>query len=71
MEVGGGEVNGNFAIWKGEIGVHKAASDTISRFGDGLTAHADNIKGRKAAIGIAFYFNEVAGKSGGYNGINF
>ena len=49
-ELGRGEINCDFTIWKGEAGVDEGATDTLAGFVDGFGCHADDIKGGEAFI---------------------
>ena len=70
-ELGGGEIDGDFAVREGKTGVGKGKTDTLAGFRDGFIGHTDNIKGGEAVAGGSFDFNKMAVIALGNGGIYF
>lgn len=70
VELGGGEVDGEFAVGKREAGVGDGATDALASFVDGFVGHTNDREVGQATVAIAFDGDELAGESGRYDGEN-
>ena len=59
-EIGWGKIDGNLAVWEGEAGVYEGATNALARFVNSFGCHADDIKGGKAFVRVAFDFDKAA-----------
>ena len=71
VELGGGEVDGDFFGGEVEEGIGDGAADALFGLFDGFVGHTYDIEVGEAFVGVAFDFYNVAVVSCGDSGDNF
>lgn len=70
LEVGRGEIDGDFFGGEGKIGIDNGAADAVFGFVDGFVGHANDVEGGETTVSIAFDSDDFGGVAVGDGGEN-